>query len=155
MTITINNLNCLICYRINQIKENSNPYFILELKTGYVVFADYQFYKGYVIFLCKKHKAELHELDSDYKKNFLMEMGLVAEAVFKTFRPIKINYELLGNKDFHLHWHIIPRYNSDFNLHQPIWSIDASIRNSEEFCPSQKELKEMKKEFIKEFNKLL
>ena len=28
--------NCLVCERIQMIKENNNPYFVKELETGYV-----------------------------------------------------------------------------------------------------------------------
>ena len=34
---------------------------------------------------------------------FLEEMSLVAEAVSKAFNCEKINYELLGNGDSHMH----------------------------------------------------
>ena len=33
---------CLICDRIDMIKNGSNPYFVKELKTGYVVLGDNQ-----------------------------------------------------------------------------------------------------------------
>jgi hypothetical protein len=32
-----------------------------------------------------------------------------------------MNYELLGNTDPHLHWHIVPRYKTDPRWGQPIW----------------------------------
>ena len=42
---------CLICDRINMIKEGTNPYFVKELKTGYVVIGDNQHFYGYTLFL--------------------------------------------------------------------------------------------------------
>ena len=47
---------CLICERIQMIKEHKNPYFVKELETGYVVLGDHQHFKGYTLFLCKEHK---------------------------------------------------------------------------------------------------
>ena len=35
-----------------------------------------------------------------------------------------MNYELLGNSDPHLHWHIIPRYKTDPRWGAPIWESD-------------------------------
>ncbi len=99
---------CLICDRIQMIKEGINPYFVKELKTGYVVLGDNQHFKGYTIFLCKQHASELHELDADFKLKFLEEMSLVGEAVSHAFPCEKMNYELLGNGDSHLHWHLFP-----------------------------------------------
>ena len=134
--------NCLICIRISQIKESSNPYFVRELKTGYVVLGDFQFYKGYTLFLSKIHVEELHKLGS-LRAIFLNEMALVAEAIFNVFKPYKLNYELLGNTDRHLHWHIIPRYKTDPKLNAPIWIIDKSIRYAESTRPSGEELKKL------------
>ena len=40
-------------------------------------------------------------------------MPIVAEAVSKAFGAEKMNYELLGMGDAHLHWHLYPRRNAD------------------------------------------
>lgn len=104
---------CLICDRINMIKEGTNPYFVKELETGYVVIGDNQHFKGYSIFLCKEHKTELFQLDYSKKMKFLEEMSVVAEAVSNAFGADKMNYELLGNGDTHLHWHLFPRRAGD------------------------------------------
>ena len=50
---------CFICERIQRIKEGTNPYFVKELETGYVVLGDNQHFKGYTLFLCKEHQTEL------------------------------------------------------------------------------------------------
>ena len=49
---------CLICERIEMIKNNQNKFFVKELKTGYVVLGDNQHFKGYTLFLYKKHKSK-------------------------------------------------------------------------------------------------
>ena len=88
---------CFICERIQRIKEGTNPYFVKELETGYVVLGDNQHFKGYTLFLCKEHQTELFTLDHDTKMKYLEEMSIVAEAVAKAFGAEKMNYELLGN----------------------------------------------------------
>jgi diadenosine tetraphosphate (Ap4A) HIT family hydrolase len=138
--------DCLICDRIDKIKNNSNPFFVTELSSGYVVFCDFQFYKGYTIFLSKIHTNELHKLKN--REIFLKEMAIVAEAVYKTFKPQKLNYELLGNSDEHLHWHIIPRYKNDLNPKSPIWVVDKKIRCAKNTIPKQNELDEMREMLI-------
>lgn len=50
---------CFICDRIKMINNGTNPYFVKELQTGYVVIGDNQHFKGYSLFLCKEHKTEL------------------------------------------------------------------------------------------------
>lgn len=138
------NDKCLICNRIAMIKKGTNPYFVRELETGYVVIGDFQFYKGYTLFLCKTHVTELHELPHNFRKKFLEEMGFVAEAVYKVFRPEKMNYELLGNTDKHCHWHIFPRYKDDPEPTKPVWVIDKNIRCAESARPSKEELVALK-----------
>ena len=120
--------NCTICGRINRIKSGEDPCFVTELRTGYVVLGEYQYFKGYTLFFCKQHASELHQLDRDFRMEFLKEMSQTAEAVFKAFKPLKLNYESLGNVDPHLHWHIFPRYAGDPNKTEPVWTIDKSLR---------------------------
>ena len=88
--------DCMICERIDWIKNGKNPYFVKELSTGYVVIGDHQRIKGYSLFLCKEHAAELHFLEPAFRDQFLHEMAVVAEAVYNAFHPDKLNYELLG-----------------------------------------------------------
>ncbi|EKE22242.1 MAG: diadenosine tetraphosphate (Ap4A) hydrolase like protein HIT family hydrolase [uncultured bacterium] len=128
--------------------DNSNPYFVAELETGYVVLGDYQFYRGYTIFICKEHKQELHELDVDFKVKFLKEMSVVAEAVHLALKPHKLNYELLGNLYNHLHWHIFPRYKDDVNPSLPIWCVKEDVRCNKKYIPSEKELEKLKKKLL-------
>ena len=151
---------CFICNRINMIKNRTNPYFVNELETGYVVIGDNQHFKGYTIFLCKEHKTELFQLDYSVKMKFLEEMSIVAEAVSKAFGAEKMNYELLGNGDTHLHWHLFPRRNGDIenygnNGKGPVWWYTTEKMYSDENRPSDKELKKLKESLLTELEKLL
>jgi diadenosine tetraphosphate (Ap4A) HIT family hydrolase len=137
--------NCFVCERIKLIKEKKNPYFVKEMETGYVIIEDYQFFKGYTIFSCKEHKKELYELNPSFRKKFLEEMSEVAEAVYKTFKPEKLNYELLGNTVCHMHWHLIPRYKDDPMPKRPIWVIDEAIRCDEKIKAKPEEIEQLKK----------
>ena len=104
---------CLICDRIQMIRSGENPYFVKELETGYVVLGDHQHFRGYTLFLCKEHKTELFQLEPAVKMKYLEEMSQVAQAVSRAFGAEKMNYELLGNGDTHLHWHLFPRVQGD------------------------------------------
>lgn len=126
------NPECLICDRIDQIAKGTNRTFVCELSTGFVVFGDYQFYPGYSVFLSKYHKNELHQLDRDTREIYLVEMACVAEALHSVFKPVKLNYELLGNKDEHMHWHLYPRYENDPDRNRPIWSYPKELRCNKE-----------------------
>ncbi|MBU0546504.1 HIT family protein [Patescibacteria group bacterium] len=123
-------------------------YFVAELETGYVVVGDFQFFRGYTLFLCKQHKTELHQLDKYFRIKFLEEMSEVAEAVNIAFQPKKLNYKLLGNTDEHLHWHIFPRYENDPRPQGVTWCIDKSIRYAEEARPNDEDLAVLKEKLL-------
>lgn len=151
---------CLICERIRMINEGTNPWFVKELETGYVVIGDHQHFKGYTIFLCKEHKTELFQLDRGTRLRFLEEMSLVTEAAANAFGAEKMNYELLGNGDSHLHWHLFPRVSGDLgefgnNGKGPVWWYPREKMYSSENCPSEDALNEMKARLAEELDKLL
>lgn len=151
---------CLICDRIQQIKDGTNPYFVKELETGYVVIGDHQLFEGYTLFLCKEHKTELFHLNPDFRTTYLMEMSLVAEAVSKAFGAEKINYELLGNGDTHLHWHLFPRKAGDIgsygmNGKGPVWWVPPEVFYHKENQPSQAHLEKLKQTLYSELSALL
>lgn len=151
---------CMVCDRIRMIQNSSNPYFVKELETGYVVIGDNQHFKGYTLFLCKDHKTELFQLDRPTKMKFLEEMSIVAEAVANAFRAEKMNYELLGNGDTHLHWHLFPRVSGDLENYGnkgkgPVWWYPMEKMYSPDNRPSDTELKELKAKLYEELEKLL
>jgi diadenosine tetraphosphate (Ap4A) HIT family hydrolase len=58
----------------------------------------------------------------DTRRDFFDDMVRASEAIFKTFTPDKMNYEIQGNQVPHLHFHLIPRRNSDsVSARWPIW----------------------------------
>jgi len=136
-------MSCLVCDRIALIRKNANPWFVKELETGYVVMGDHQHFRGYTLLLCKEHASELHELAPAFKLKFLEEMSLVAEAVYKAFRPDKLNYELLGMGDAHMHWHIFPRRAGDTPRLGPVWWKPIDEWQCDAAKPSAAQLDEM------------
>jgi len=128
---------CPICQRIAEIENY--PGFVAELETGYVLLTSRQFFKGSAFLYSRPHATELHQLEPDFRANYLVEMSLVAEAIFKAFGPRKMNYLLQGNTVPHLHWSLIPRYADDPLPTGPIYDIDRAIWASEEAIPSAEE----------------
>lgn len=132
--------SCLICERIAQIGIGTNRHFVAELDTGYVVLGDFQFFKGYTLFLSKRHVPELHQLERMEKERFLIEMSQVGESVFRCFQPRKLNYECLGNAEPHLHWHFFPRHADDPSPGTSSWKVDKALRNDERYRPSDSDI---------------
>ena len=68
---------CLICKRIEMIKNGNNPYYVKELETGYVVIGDHQHFKGYTLFLCKEHKTEIFQLENNFKLKRFIKLSML------------------------------------------------------------------------------
>lgn len=148
-------MGCLICERIEMIKQNSNPYFVMELETGYVVIGDHQHFKGYTLFLCKQHVSELHELPKDFRAKYLEEMSIVAEAAYNAFKPEKMNYELLGNGDSHVHWHLFPRVTGDTPKKGPVWWLPREEMYDDSMRIKGDDLRNMVEKLEKELKNLM
>lgn len=151
---------CDICKTIKQSISGDNPYFVKELKTGVVVLGWNQHFYGYTIFMCKRHVAELYELEPEFQAEYLKEMVIVAQAVAHAFNADKMNYECLGNGDTHLHFHLFPRKNGDLeeygnNGKGPVWWLPQNIMWNDDNIPTDFQLEEMKSKLNYELNQLL
>jgi len=112
---------CGICGLIARVRAHTFPDFIAELDQHYVILGDAQFYRGYCVLLYKHHATELHELAPEPGRAAFDEVLQVAGAIAAVVRPIRLNYENLGNQEPHLHWHIFPRSDSDEMRLAPVW----------------------------------
>ena len=146
---------CLVCDRVRMIRESTNPYFIYELETGYVVLGDHQHFYGYTLFLLKDHIAELHQIPKETRLKHLEELSLVYEAVFNAFKPEKMNCELLGNGAAHVHWHLFPRRPGDTPEKGPVWWLPKEEMYGDEKKPSAAELEQMKEILKREIERLI
>ena len=70
--------------------------------------------RGYTIVIWRgRHVADPTQLSSDEASAYFAEVLRVGKAVEEHFRPIKLNFEMLGNSLPHLHTHVIPRHLDD------------------------------------------
>jgi diadenosine tetraphosphate (Ap4A) HIT family hydrolase len=113
---------------IDRIKAGAFPDFIAELKSCYVILGDQQLYRGYCVLFANLHATELYLMPEDAARLLFDEMRLVAEAIAAVVKPWKMNYECLGNSEPHVHWHLLPRYETDEMRRGPIWLRPESER---------------------------
>lgn len=105
-----------------------DPFAIARLTTGYVKLCPTRYFRGYTFFAAKHCVAELHDLAAATRDAHLREMAEVAHALARAFNSRKMNYECLGNGTPHVHWHLIPRYDSDPHPRGPVWEDLAFLR---------------------------
>jgi diadenosine tetraphosphate (Ap4A) HIT family hydrolase len=60
-----------------------------------------------------RHVSEPTELEPAEAATFWRELLAVGGSIETAFRPVKLNYNLLGNEVPHLHAHVVPRYADD------------------------------------------
>jgi len=117
------NPTCGICPLIDRIKAGTFRDFIAELESCYVILGDRQFYRGYCVLFAKLHATELYLMSADTARLLFDEMRLVAESIAAVVKPWKMNYECLGNSEPHVHWHLLPRQETETDEMRrgPIW----------------------------------
>jgi diadenosine tetraphosphate (Ap4A) HIT family hydrolase len=97
---------------------------IADLELSRVFLHEDQFFPGYVLLVLRRHATELFDLSPTERAGLMEEVSRVAQALARVFRPVKINYELLGNLVPHIHWHLVPRLATDPGLSRPIWTVE-------------------------------
>ncbi|NBQ85217.1 MAG: HIT family protein [Methylophilaceae bacterium] len=103
-----------------------------------VVLVDDQNYVGFCRVILNKHVKEMTDL-SEAERLRIMQITFAVEQVLRdVLQPTKINLASLGNKTPHIHWHVIPRFETDIHFPETIWS--AQVR--EATIPSALGLKE-------------
>jgi len=90
-----------------------NPHLVAEMEHSIFVVGDHQWHRGYAVVALKKHVREPYDLTPDVQGEHFREVMRAAEAIAKTFRPVKMNFSCYGNAEPHVHWHVVPRYAGD------------------------------------------
>jgi diadenosine tetraphosphate (Ap4A) HIT family hydrolase len=80
-----------------------------------------QFFPGWVFVVLRRHATELWELTAEERSVMVEDVTQVARALGRVYRPVKMNYELLGNEVPHVHWHLVPRLAEDPAPRSPVW----------------------------------
>ncbi len=94
-------------------------------------------------------------MESHDRDGFLHEMAVVSEAVYRAFRPDKLNHALLGvGHGRHMHWHIYPRREGDTPLPGPVWQLGKELAD-EKYNPTSEELETLKSRLREELDQLL
>ncbi len=91
-------------------REGREPRVIARLFSGWAVFGERQFLRGYVLLLPDPVVPTLNALGQHERATYLQDVARLGDAVLKATGAARINYAILGNQDPALHTHVIPRY---------------------------------------------
>ncbi|MCP8615512.1 HIT family protein [Salirhabdus salicampi] len=104
--------DCIFCKIINgeipsaKVYEDEHIHAFLDIS---------QVTKGHTLIIPKTHTKDIFELESDVAEKLFARVPKVANAIDQAFKPkglniLNNNREFAGQTVFHLHIHLIPRY---------------------------------------------
>jgi diadenosine tetraphosphate (Ap4A) HIT family hydrolase len=91
-------------------REGREPRVIARLFSGWALFGERQFVRGYALLLPDPVVPDLNSLGARERIAFLSDMSRLGDALLKVTGAARINYAIFGNQDPALHAHVIPRY---------------------------------------------
>src|SRR3974390_116186 len=91
-------------------REGRDPRVIARLFSGWAVFGERQFVRGYALLLPDPVVPNLNSLGMHERTAFLSDMSRLGDALLKVTGATRINYAIFGNQEAALHAHVVPRY---------------------------------------------
>jgi diadenosine tetraphosphate (Ap4A) HIT family hydrolase len=91
-------------------RQGREPRVIARLFSGWALFGERQFVRGYALLLPDPVVPDLNALGARERIAFLSDMSRLGDALLKVTGAARINYAIFGNQDPALHAHVIPRY---------------------------------------------
>ena len=110
-----------------KIYENDYVYAFLDIS---------QVSKGHTLLVPKKPSANIFETDEETMKHIGAAIPKVANAIKKAFQPdglniIQNNGEYADQSVFHIHFHLIPRYENDIDGFGYKWETHEDVIDDE------------------------
>ncbi len=96
--------------RVSRLRAGEDRALIARLPSGWAVFGERQFLRGYALLLPDPVVPTLNALHGPARAQFLADMAALGDALLFATGAVRINYAIYGNQDPALHAHVIPRY---------------------------------------------
>ena len=92
---------------------------ICNLQVSQLILFKEQSHPGRVIVAYKDHVSELVNISDEERNLFFADVAAAANAIHKVFHPDKVNYGAYGDGGCHLHFHLVPKYEGQFEWGTP------------------------------------
>ncbi len=112
---------CVFCTSAKK-TENIKTLCIYKSKTSQIVLNKYPYNNGHLLVLPLRHVGDILDLSQDEYLDLHQTLKLAVQAIQDVYSPhglnIGMNHGATGGAGIpdHLHYHIVPRWNSDLNF---------------------------------------
>lgn len=96
--------------RVAILRAGVDPTLIARVSSGWAVFGERQFLRGYALLLPDPVVPDLNALEVTARERFLADMARLGQALLEETGALRINYAMFGNLEPALHAHVVPRY---------------------------------------------
>ena len=103
-------METIIHRRVEAARGGENPTVVRPMPSGWAVMADWQRLPGYMLLLPDPVVDDLNALSGRARRQFLLDMVVLGDALLRVTDALRINYQILGNLVPALHAHVCPRY---------------------------------------------
>jgi diadenosine tetraphosphate (Ap4A) HIT family hydrolase len=100
----------IIHRQVADARGGREPRVIARLFSGWALFGERQFVRGYALLLPDPVVPTLNALGSQQRTQYLLDMTRLGDALLKVTGALRINYAIFGNQEPALHAHVVPRY---------------------------------------------
>ena len=104
--------NCGYCMGGEVLAKFGIP--ICDLRVSQLILFKEQSKPGRVIVAYKDHVSELVNISEEERNLFMADVCQAASALHKAFHPGKVNYGAYGDTGCHLHFHLVPKYENEY-----------------------------------------
>lgn len=80
-------------------------------------------YPGFCRVILNRHAPEMTDLAPLERQRMMVTVMKVEAVLREVVQPDKINLASFGNMVPHVHWHVIPRWQSDRHFPEPVWGL--------------------------------
>ena len=87
---------------------------ICDLEVSQLILFKEQSHPGRCIVAYKDHVSEIVNISDEERNLFFKDVDRAAKAIHAAFHPKKVNYGAYGDTGCHLHFHLVPKYENEF-----------------------------------------
>ncbi|WP_066455685.1 HIT family protein [Anaerotruncus rubiinfantis] len=87
---------------------------ITQMRVSTLYLFKEQSHKGRIVVAYNGHVGDLTELNESERNDFFADVAQASTAIQKAFAPDKVNYGAYGDTMHHLHFHLVPKYQNEY-----------------------------------------